>query len=184
MTKPRDSSVPMTPVAVGRLMPTAAANSRASISPHTHSTQSPTNEVQLRRSGASTFASMCRLIAAELRNRFEIAHIARKSSGRCPSSSRTLRSAGSRPSSPGRCRSPGRASDSRFAPSRSRRALLPSRAARRARARRRAARHVVLGRAEVHEARPEPHLVVDQRATTGTRARRPGSRSRAPGCGR
>ena len=82
VTNPRDSSVVITPVAVGRLMPTAAANSRASISPQTHSTQSPTNEVQLSRSGASTLASMCRRIAADVRKRFEIAHIARKSRGR------------------------------------------------------------------------------------------------------
>ena len=80
---------------------------------------------------------MCRRIAAELRNRFEIAHIARKSSGRWPSASRTLRSAGSRPSS--------RSCVARAA------SLAPQ-LARDVQHR----EHVVLGRAEVHEARPQP----------------------------
>ena len=94
VTNPRPSSVVITPVAVGRLIPTAAAKSRASISPHTHSTQRPTNAVHERRSGARTFDSMWRRIAAEVRNTFEIAHIARKSSGRSPSSSTIFCSAG------------------------------------------------------------------------------------------
>ena len=66
-----------------------------SISPQIHSTHRPVNAVQDRRSAARTFASMCRRIAADARNRFDTAHIARKSSVRSPSASRTLRSAGS-----------------------------------------------------------------------------------------
>jgi hypothetical protein len=102
-TKPRRSSVVTTPVDVGRLMPTAAARSRDSISPQTHNTHSATNDVHDRRSSARTFDSMCRRIAADARNRFETAHIARKSSGRCPSRSSTWRSSGSsrRPEHPG-----------------------------------------------------------------------------------
>ncbi len=57
-TNPRPSSVVMTPVAVGRLIPTAAANSRVSISPQTHSTHRPVNAVQDSRSAARTFASI------------------------------------------------------------------------------------------------------------------------------
>ncbi len=49
-TKPRPSSVVTTPVAVGRLMPTAAANSRVSISPQIHSTHRPVNAVHDSRS--------------------------------------------------------------------------------------------------------------------------------------
>ena len=97
-TQPRPSSVRRTPVAVGRLMPTSSAKACASSSPQTQSTQSPTNDVQESRSGARTLASRCRRIAAELRNTFEIAHIARKSSGMWPSCSSTFRSAGRRPS--------------------------------------------------------------------------------------
>ncbi len=95
-TYPRPSSVVTTPVDVGRLIPTAAARSRDSISPHTQSTHIATNDVHDSRSSARILASMCRRIAADARNRFETAAIARKSSGRWPSSSTTLRSAGSR----------------------------------------------------------------------------------------
>ena len=95
---PRASRVRNTPVAVGRLIPMASANALAPSSPHTQSTHSPTNEVHERCSVARTFASMCLRTAAALRNRFEIAHIARKSSGRSPSASITLRSAGRRSS--------------------------------------------------------------------------------------
>ena len=81
-TNRRRWSVESTPVAVGRLMPTAAANSLDSISPQIHRTQRAVNAVHERRSGASTVASRWRRSAVELRKTFEIAHIARKSSGR------------------------------------------------------------------------------------------------------
>ena len=147
VTKPRPSRVDITPVAVGRLMPTAAAKSRASISPHTHSTQSPTNDVHESRSGARTFDSMWRRIAVELRKRFESAAIARKSSGRSPSCVDD-------PSLRGQavvadvCSCGG-------APAREPLAQLPRHLEQR--------EHVVLGRAEVHEARAQPDLAVDQR---------------------
>ena len=141
-TNPRPSSVVTTPVAVGRLMPTACANSRDSISPQTHSTHRPMKAVHDSRSAARTFASMCRRIAADARKRFETAHIARKSSGRSPSASSTLRSAGS---------------SSSVTPE------PPPRSAHPARGRRRRSRHVVFGRAEVDEARPQPHPTVDER---------------------
>ena len=115
---------PSTPVAVGRLIPTASAKSAASSSPHTHSTHSPVNAVQESRSGARTSASRCRRSVAEVRKTFEIAPIARKSSGEVSEAARwTLRSAGRRPSSgftplprpaarPGRARPRGSASTS------------------------------------------------------------------------
>ncbi len=63
-------------------MPTAAANSLDSISPQIHRTQRAVKAVHEKRSGASTVASRYRRSAVELRKMFEIAHIARKSSGR------------------------------------------------------------------------------------------------------
>ena len=81
-TSRRRCRVVTTPVAVGRLMPTAAAKSRASISPQIHKTQRAVNAVHESRSGARTVDSRCRRSAAPLRNTFEIAHMARKSSGR------------------------------------------------------------------------------------------------------
>src|SRR6266566_1364014 len=47
---PRPSRVRRTPVAVGRLMPTASANALAPSSPQTQSTHNPTNDVQDSRS--------------------------------------------------------------------------------------------------------------------------------------
>ena len=108
VTSLRDSSVVITPVAVGRLMPTAAANSRASISPQTHSTHRPDE----RRPAQAVGREHLRLhVPADRRRscgRGSRSPTSPGSRAELTRASSTFRSAGSRPSSPGRWRSPGR----------------------------------------------------------------------------
>ena len=133
----------ITPVAVGRLMPTAAAKSRASISPHTQSTHSP-RTTSTRAGRARARSPPCaggppRRAPEEVGERRHGAEVEREVAELLHDPAFRGQASSAHAAAP--CREP--------------LAQVPRDVDQR--------QDVVLGRAEVHEARAEPDVAVDQR---------------------